>query len=110
MRVQKDYNPKAIYITENGAAYPEPETTSDAILEDPKRVAFLKEYFSAAEDAIQRGALLKGYFVWSFLDNFEWSFGYSKRFGLVHVDYKTQKRTPKRSALYLKDVMRTNEI
>ncbi len=110
VRVQREYNPKAIYITENGAAYPEPETTSDAILEDPQRVAFLKEYFSAAQDAIHRGALLKGYFVWSFLDNFEWAYGYTKRFGLVHVDYKSQKRTLKRSALYLKSVIQTGEI
>src|SRR5258706_16349421 len=93
-----------------GAAYPESETTSDPVLEDPKCIAFLKEYFGAAEDAIRRGALLKGYFVWSFLDNFEWAYGYSKRFGIVHVDYKTQKRTPKRSALYLKDIIQTNEI
>ena len=110
VRVQNEYNPKALYITENGAAYPEPEAVTEAVLEDPERVAFLKEYFSAAEDAIQRGALLKGYFVWSFLDNFEWSYGYSKRFGIVHVDYKTQKRTPKRSALYLKDVIQANAI
>ncbi len=110
VRVQREYNPKAIYITENGAAYPEPETVSEAVLEDPSRVAFLKEYFTAAQDAIKRGAKLEGYFVWSFLDNFEWAFGYTKRFGIVHVDYKTQKRTPKRSALYLKDIIRTNEI
>lgn len=110
VRVQQEYNPKAIYITENGAAYPEPETVTEAVLEDPERVAFLKEYFDAAQDAIQRGALLKGYFVWSFLDNFEWAFGYSKRFGITHVDYKTQKRTPKRSSLYLKDVIATNAI
>jgi beta-glucosidase len=110
VRVQKEYNPKAIYITENGAAYPEPDTTLDAVLEDPQRVDFLKEYFNAAEDAIQRGALLKGYFVWSFLDNFEWAFGYSKRFGIVHVNYQTQKRTPKRSALYLKDIIQTGVI
>ncbi len=110
VRVQREYNPKAIYITENGAAYPEPETTYDTVLEDPQRVAFLKEYFEASQDAIQRGALLKGYFVWSFLDNFEWSYGYTKRFGIVHVDYQTQKRTLKRSAHYLKDVIQTNEI
>ncbi|MBA3873588.1 MAG: family 1 glycosylhydrolase, partial [Anaerolineae bacterium] len=110
VRVQQEYHPKALYVTENGAAYPEPETTTDAILEDPQRVAFLKEYFTSAQDAIRRGALLKGYFVWSFLDNFEWAYGYSKRFGIVHVDYKTQKRTPKRSALYLKDIIQTNMI
>ncbi len=110
VRVQKDYNPKAIYITENGAAYPEPETVSEPVLEDPKREAFLKQYFEAAEDAIQRGAKLKGYFVWSFLDNFEWAFGYSKRFGLVHMDYKSLKRTRKRSSYFLSDVIRNNGV
>ena len=57
VRVQQEYNPKALYVTENGAAYPEPETTSEVVLEDPKRVAFLMEYFGSAEDAIKRGAL-----------------------------------------------------
>ena len=110
VRVQQEYNPKAMYVTENGAAYPEPETVTEAVLEDPQRVAFLKEYFAAAEDSIQRGAKLKGYFVWSFLDNFEWAYGYTKRFGITHVDYATQKRTPKRSSLYFKDVIANNGL
>lgn len=110
VRVQEEYNPKAIYITENGAAYPEPDSVNEPILEDAQRVAFLKEYFAAAEDAIRRGAQLKGYFVWSFLDNFEWGYGYSKRFGIVHVDYQSQKRTRKRSSYYLSDVIRSNEV
>lgn len=110
VRVQREYNPKSIYITENGAAYPEPETVNTPVLEDPQRVAFLKEYLACAENAIQRGAKLDGYFVWSFLDNFEWAYGYTKRFGIVHVDYKTQKRTPKRSALYWKELIQTNTV
>ncbi len=110
VRVHEEYGPKAIYITENGAAFPEPDTATNGVVEDPRRVAFYKQYFAAAEDAIQRGAPLKGYFVWSFMDNFEWAYGYTKRFGIVHVDYQTQKRTPKRSALYLRDVIQTGVI
>jgi beta-glucosidase len=110
VRVHQEYGPKAIYITENGAAFPEPDTATNGVVEDPRRVAFYKQYFAAAEDAVQRGTPLKGYFVWSFLDNFEWAYGYAKRFGIVHVDYQTQKRTPKRSALYLRDVIQTGVI
>lgn len=110
VRVHQEYGPKAIYITENGAAFPEPDTATNGVVEDPRRVAFYKQYFAAADDAIQRGAPLKGYFVWSFMDNFEWGYGYTKRFGIVHVDYETQKRTPKRSAHYLRDVIRTGVI
>lgn len=109
LRVTREYGPKALYITENGAAYPDPET-ANGIVEDPKRVAYYKGYLAAAEAAIAQGAALKGYFAWSFLDNFEWAWGYQRRFGIVHVDFKTQKRTLKRSALYLRDVMRTGRV
>ncbi|MEZ4670701.1 MAG: GH1 family beta-glucosidase [Anaerolineae bacterium] len=110
VRVHKEYNPQVIYVTENGAAFPEPDTVTDSILEDPRRVAFYKQYLTAAEDAINRGVPLKGYFAWSLMDNFEWAEGFSKRFGIVHVDYQSQKRTPKRSALYYSDVIRTNSL
>jgi beta-glucosidase len=110
VRVHQEYAPAVIYVTENGAAFPEPATITDAVLEDPLRVAFYQEYLTAAADAIQRGAPLKGYFAWSLMDNYEWAEGFSKRFGIVHVDYKTQKRTPKRSALYYSDIIRTNSI
>jgi beta-glucosidase len=104
-RVHEEYHPAEIYVTENGAAFPEPESVAGELLEDPQRVAFLKGYFGAAERAIANGVPLRGYFVWSFLDNFEWAEGYTKRFGIVHVDYQSQKRTLKSSAHYLHDVI-----
>jgi beta-glucosidase len=105
LRVHQEYAPPAIYITENGAAFPEPERVEGDLLEDSARVAYLEQHFNAAAEAIAHGVPLKGYFVWSLLDNFEWAEGYTKRFGIVHVDFATQKRTLKRSALYLKQVI-----
>lgn len=110
VRVHEEYKPAVIYVTENGAAFTEPESTTEAVLEDPLRVAFYQEYLAGAAHAIQRGAPLKGYFAWSLMDNFEWSYGYGKRFGIVHVDYQTQKRTPKRSALYFGQVIKSNQL
>jgi beta-glucosidase len=108
--VHKEYAPPAIFITENGCAYPEPSTVVTEVLNDPKRVAFFKGYLAAAEKALHRGVPLKGYFAWSLMDNFEWAEGYWKRFGIVHVDFETQKRTLKQSALYLKGVAETGVI
>jgi beta-glucosidase len=71
-------------------------------------VWYYREHIKAAREAIRQGVDLRGYFAWSLLDNYEWSLGYSKRFGMVHVDYATQERTPKTSALYYRDVIRTN--
>lgn len=96
-RVHFEYGFPAIYITENGAAFPD-EPPVNGELDDPARVSYIKEHLNMVNEAIQIGVPVKGYFVWSFLDNFEWSFGYSKRFGIIHVDYQTQKRTPKASA------------
>ncbi len=110
LRLHRDYAPPAIYVTENGAAYPEPDQVTGEVLEDPERVAFLKCYLGAAAQAIAQGVPLKGFFVWSLLDNFEWAEGYTKRFGIVHVDFATQKRTLKRSALYLKQIIETGEL
>jgi beta-glucosidase len=101
IRLHRDYSPKAIYITENGAAYNDQPPTGD-VLDDPQRVSYLERHFKACEEAMSAGAPLKGYFAWSLLDNFEWSEGYTKRFGIVYVDYATQKRTPKQSALLVK--------
>ena len=72
---------------------------------DADRVAYLDGYFAAAAAAIEEGVDLRGYYVWSFLDNFEWAEGYGKRFGLVYVDYPTQERIPKDSALYYRDLI-----
>lgn len=105
LQVHREYGPAAIYVTENGAAYNDPPPVN-GVVEDPQRVAYLEAHFAAAAEVMAQGVPLKGYFVWSLLDNFEWSFGYSKRFGIVHVDYATQVRTPKRSALYLQSMIR----
>lgn len=93
-----------IYITENGCA-------GDDVLEqgevyDPKRIEFIKSYLEACNKAIQNGVPLKGYFAWSFMDNFEWASGYSKRFGLHFVDYQTLERTPKASAFWFKEFLK----
>jgi len=110
VRVENEYHPGAIYITENGAAFPEPETVEGDVLEDPRRVAFYQGYLTACGEAIEEGVPLKGYFAWSFMDNFEWGYGYTKRFGLFHVDYQTQRRTPKRSALYYQTLLKTGQV
>jgi beta-glucosidase len=96
MRVAEDYAPQAIYVTENGAAFGDVRV-HDGAVHDPERTAYLEGYIGAMERAVADGAPVKGYFVWSFLDNFEWAKGYSKRFGLVYVDYPTQQRIPKDS-------------
>lgn len=105
--VKARYGPVPLYVTENGAAFEDPEP-SDGVVEDGARVRYLREHLRAAWSAMERGVDLRGYFVWSLLDNFEWAHGFSKRFGIVRVDYATQQRTKKRSALYYADVIRTN--
>ncbi|MGO4533802.1 GH1 family beta-glucosidase [Leifsonia sp. 2MCAF36] len=94
-----------LYITENGAAYPD-RVDSDGEIDDPQRAEYLEAHFEAARDAVAEGLPLKGYFIWSLMDNWEWAWGYSRRFGIVHVDYRTQKRTPKRSARWVADFLR----
>ena len=89
-----------LYITENGAAYPD-VVLPDGTIDDPDRLEYIRAHVEAGAEAIRRGIPLRGYFVWSLMDNFEWSWGYSRRFGIVHVDYQTQKRTPKASAYWL---------
>jgi beta-glucosidase len=98
LQVHRDYRQIPLYITENGAAYPDVLTGGDVA--DTDRIAFLDSHLRAAYDAVEAGVDLRGYFYWSLLDNFEWAEGYAKRFGLVHVDYETQQRTPKQSALW----------
>jgi beta-glucosidase len=109
-RLRRDYAAlPPIYITENGAAFAD-EPKPDAGVPDPERVAFLDAHFRAARRAIADGVDLRGYFVWSLMDNFEWAYGYSKRFGIVFVDYDTQRRTPKDSARWYADVARRNAV
>jgi beta-glucosidase len=93
-----------IYITESGASYDD-ELADDGTVDDPERVDYLRGYFGAAARAIASGVDLRGYFVWSLLDNYEWAEGYSKRFGIVYVDYPTQRRIPKSSARWYRDTI-----
>jgi beta-glucosidase len=96
IRLQQDYRPAKMYVTENGAAY-EDVVSADGEVRDPAREHYLRAYLQAAHQAIAAGANVQGYFCWSLLDNFEWSFGYSKRFGLTYVDFASQQRTIKQS-------------
>ena len=107
LRLKDEYTALPIYVTESGAAfhdYVDPEGS----VRDEERISYLGAHFRAARAAIERGVDLRGYFVWSLLDNFEWAEGYSKRFGLIHVDYATQRRTPKASALWYASVIGQN--
>jgi beta-glucosidase len=98
LRVTERYGRIPLYVTENGAAYDDPEPGPEGVVEDPRRVDYLRDHLVATHAAIEQGADVRGYFAWSLLDNFEWQHGYAKRFGLVRVDYDTQQRTLKRSA------------
>ncbi|GHH44311.1 GH1 family beta-glucosidase [Lentzea cavernae] len=98
VRLEHDYPAIPLYVTENGAAF-------DDEVHDTGRVAYLDGHVRACAEAVSRGVPLRGYFAWSLLDNFEWSFGYAQRFGLVHVDYTTQRRTLKDSARWYADVI-----
>jgi len=105
--VRQRYGEVPLFITENGAAFPDPPAAAGRV-HDPLRVAYLREHLRAAHRAIEQGVNLRGYFAWSLLDNFEWSEGNSKRFGIVHVDFATQRRTPKDSARFYTGVIRSN--
>lgn len=100
--VHRDYPTKEIIITENGAAYAT-GPDEEGRVKDTRRRAYFEQHLEACESAIDDGVPLTGYFAWSLLDNFEWAFGYAKRFGLVHVDFETQKRTIKDSAFWYRD-------
>ncbi|MEU4834911.1 GH1 family beta-glucosidase [Streptosporangium sp. NPDC023615] len=96
-RVADRFTRLPLYVTESGASFDD-YVGPDGRVHDEERVDYLRDYFAAAARALSDGVDLRGYFVWSFLDNFEWGEGYSKRFGLIHVDYRTQERVPKLSA------------
>ena len=106
--VTERYGRPPIYITENGAAFYDPPKAEADPHPDPLRLAYYRDHLRAAHHAIRAGVDLRGYFAWSLLDNFEWSLGYAKRFGIVHVDYETQRRTPKASARFYSRVIRTH--
>jgi beta-glucosidase len=105
--VTERYGRIPLYVTENGAAFYDPPKPIDGHVDDPLRVAYYRSHLNASYKALCQGVDLRGYFAWSLLDNYEWSLGYSKRFGIVHVDYATQKRTPKASARFYSEVIRT---
>ncbi len=109
LRVAHDRPDLELLVTENGAAFPD-VAGPDGRVADADRVAYLRAHLAAVHDAITAGARVGGYFVWSLLDNFEWSHGYAKRFGIVAVDYATQRRTPKDSAHYYAAVARANAV
>jgi beta-glucosidase len=104
------YGNTPVYITENGAAFYDPPKTIDGAIDDPLRVHYLREHITAIRHAMSQGANVRGYFVWSLLDNLEWSLGFTKRFGIVHVDFETLKRTPKRSAAFYREVIRNGGV
>jgi beta-glucosidase len=109
VRLHEEYVEVPIYVTENGRAvydYVDPEGE----VEDEERISYLDAHFRAAHDAMQQGVDLRGYMVWSLLDNFEWAEGYSKRFGIVFVEYGTQRRIPKTSARWYRDVIERNGL
>ena len=108
-RLKADYDFPAYYVTENGVAYPD-HVGADGQVFDSRRVAYLRDHFVQAARAIAEGVPLRGYFVWSLMDNFEWAFGFSKRFGLVYTDYATQQRTPKASARWYSRVIAENAV
>ena len=108
-RLHGDYK-IPLLITENGAAYPDGPSAETGEIHDTNRIEYLDGHLRACHDAISRGVDLRGYFVWSLMDNFEWSEGYAKRFGIVHVDYKTQSRVPKDSARWYSEVIRRNGL
>ena len=107
MRVDKDYNHPTIYITENGMACKDDKIV-DEIVQDDDRLWYLKQYLEAAQRAINDSVNLRGYFAWSLMDNFEWMEGYSKRFGLIRINYDTLERIWKKSALWYSDVIKNN--
>ncbi|MCL6617218.1 MAG: family 1 glycosylhydrolase, partial [Anoxybacillus ayderensis] len=109
VRLKKDYGDIPLYITENGAAYKD-RVNEQGEVEDDERVAYIREHLIACHRAIEQGVNLKGYYVWSLFDNFEWAFGYDKRFGIVYVDYETLERIPKKSALWYKETIMNNGL
>lgn len=102
MQLHREYRLPPLYITENGMACAD-RVSADGAVHDPRRIAYLSQHFDALHRAMQQGVDVRGYFVWSLLDNFEWNSGYRPRFGLVYTDYQSQRRIPKDSAWWYRD-------
>jgi beta-glucosidase len=107
LRLTDEYPIRRLYVTENGSAYPD-VVRPDGTVDDPERQDYMERHLAACASAVRQGAPLAGYFAWSLLDNFEWAYGYDKRFGLVHVDYETQKRTIKGTGHRYADIIRAH--
>ncbi|MEU7998997.1 GH1 family beta-glucosidase [Micromonospora sp. NPDC049060] len=107
-RVHEEYTDLPLYVTENGSAFV--DEVVDGRVDDADRLAYFDAHLRAAHEAIEAGVPLRGYFAWSLMDNFEWAWGYTKRFGMVHVDYDTQVRIPKSSARWYAEVIRRNGL
>jgi beta-glucosidase len=108
LRLTNEYQASRIYVTESGSAWPD-EVLPDGQIEDKERTIYLEDHLAAGLRATRGGAPLAGYFAWSLLDNFEWAYGYAKRFGLVHVDYPTQRRTSKASGHRYAEIIRRHK-
>lgn len=108
-RINEQYTNKPLYITENGAAFSD-ELNDEGKVNDQDRIDYLKQHFKVAQQAISEGIPLKGYYVWSLMDNFEWAYGYNKRFGLIYINYETKERTLKESAYWYQRVIENNAI
>jgi len=108
-KINNDYEVPPIYITENGASFPD-EVSADGKIHDTRRLDYLKQHFIQTRLAMQDGVDVRGYMVWSLMDNFEWGHGYTKRFGIIRVDYETQKRTLKDSGEWYAKVIASNSV
>jgi beta-glucosidase len=106
--VHRDYA-KPMYITENGCSYPD-GPGADGRVHDDKRTDYLRGYIGQVLRAREEGADLRGYLLWSLLDNFEWAFGYSQRFGIIHTDFDTLRRTVKDSGYWYRDMIASGEL
>jgi beta-glucosidase len=107
--VHQRYPATPLYIIENGAAFAD-EISADGAVRDPRRESYLRDHIAVVREAILDGVDVRGYFVWSLLDNFEWAYGYSKRFGITYVDYATQRRILKDSGKWYAHVVAQNGI
>jgi beta-glucosidase len=105
LELKNDYGNPRVYITENGAAFKD-VVNPKGVVDDQDRIRYLEQYLEAVYRAKSEGAKVEGYFIWSLTDNFEWAEGYAKRFGIVHMDYATQKRTPKASYYWYQKAIR----
>jgi beta-glucosidase len=110
VRLSVDYPGIPLYVMENGAAYDDTVSEADGAVHDPERIGYLEQHLRASHAALEAGAPLKGYFVWSMMDNFEWAFGYDKRFGVIYVDYDSQERIVKDSGYWYSRVVRNGGL